>query len=55
MMAASDGLQPPAAFAFPYTPYAIQQQFMAALYRSVEKGGLCIMESPTGTVRPIAH
>jgi len=37
--------------AFPFTPYAIQQQFMTALYDTLQQGGVGILESPTGTVR----
>lgn len=34
--------------AFPYKPYAIQIDFMNALYHSLNKGGLSMLESPTG-------
>jgi hypothetical protein len=37
-------------FEFPYPPYEIQEQFMDALYETIERGGLGIFESPTGTV-----
>ena len=37
--------------AFPFTPYSIQQQFMTALYDTLQEGGVGILESPTGTVR----
>lgn len=39
-------------FPFPYTPYLIQERFMAALYGALEAGRVGIFESPTGTVRP---
>lgn len=39
-----------ASFPFPYTPYRIQEQFMAALYAALEAGRIGIFESPTGTV-----
>lgn len=38
-------------FPFPFAPYRIQEEFMAALYRALEAGGVGIFESPTGTVR----
>lgn len=34
--------------AFPYDPYPIQSDFMAALYGSLDKGGVAMLESPTG-------
>lgn len=34
--------------AFPFEPYPIQVDFMAALYESVDKGGVAMLESPTG-------
>lgn len=34
--------------AFPYKPYAIQIDFMNALYQSLNQGGLSMLESPTG-------
>ena len=39
-------------FHHPYTPYAIQVQFMTALYDCIEHGNVGIFESPTGTVSP---
>lgn len=39
-------------FPFPFPPYAIQRQFMNEMYAVLDKGGLGIFESPTGTVRP---
>lgn len=39
-------------FPFPFPPYDIQQQFMDEMYAVLDKGGLGIFESPTGTVRP---
>lgn len=35
--------------AFPYKPYSIQIDFMNALYQFLEKGGVSMLESPTGT------
>lgn len=37
-------------FPFPYKPYDIQEQFMRALYRTLNQGKVGIFESPTGTV-----
>ena len=37
-------------FHHPYTPYAIQLQFMNAVYDALEDGCVGIFESPTGTV-----
>ena len=37
-------------FQFPFTPYDIQVKFMQNLYSVLEKGGVGIFESPTGTV-----
>lgn len=33
---------------FPYEPYSIQIDFMNALYRFLDKGGVSLLESPTG-------
>jgi chromosome transmission fidelity protein 1 len=41
-------------FHHPYTPYAIQEQFMGAVYQVLEEGKVGILESPTGTVRDIS-
>ncbi|XP_062472539.1 ATP-dependent DNA helicase DDX11 isoform X1 [Pezoporus occidentalis] len=41
-------------FPFPYTPYAIQEQFMAALYGALEAGRVGIFESPTGTGKSLS-
>ncbi|PQM35187.1 hypothetical protein Pyn_22648 [Prunus yedoensis var. nudiflora] len=40
--------------AFPYKPYAIQIDFMNALYHSLNKGGLSMLESPTGTGKTLS-
>jgi hypothetical protein len=40
--------QPPRCFSFPYPPYPIQQQFMEALYQTLEEGQIGLFESPTG-------
>ncbi len=37
-------------FPFPYQPYNIQEQFMQALYSTLDQGKIGIFESPTGTV-----
>ena len=34
--------------AFPYQPYGIQQDFMQALYKTLNSGGVGLFESPTG-------
>ena len=34
--------------AFPHKPYDIQKDFMESLYRTLEKGGVGLFESPTG-------
>ncbi|XP_071624934.1 ATP-dependent DNA helicase DDX11 isoform X2 [Heliangelus exortis] len=41
-------------FPFPYTPYPIQERFMAALYRALEGGRVGIFESPTGTGKSLS-
>ncbi|RAL44089.1 hypothetical protein DM860_015010 [Cuscuta australis] len=40
--------------AFPYKPYPIQLDFMNALYRSLQNGGIAILESPTGTGKTLS-
>ncbi|KAM2016374.1 hypothetical protein ACFX16_046794 [Malus domestica] len=40
--------------AFPYKPYDIQIDFMKALYHSLNKGGLSMLESPTGTGKTLS-
>ena len=37
-------------FHHPYTPYAIQEEFMNTVYHVLEEGKVGILESPTGTV-----
>jgi chromosome transmission fidelity protein 1 len=37
-------------FHHPYTPYAIQGEFMSTAYQVLEEGRVGILESPTGTV-----
>lgn len=39
----------PASFPFPFSPYAIQDEFMRALYSVIENRKIGIFESPTGT------
>ena len=38
-------------FHHPYTPYAIQEDFMSTVYQVLADGKVGILESPTGTVR----
>ncbi|XP_010033872.1 LOW QUALITY PROTEIN: ATP-dependent DNA helicase DDX11 [Eucalyptus grandis] len=40
--------------AFPYEPYSIQVDFMSALYSSLERGGISMLESPTGTGKTLS-
>ncbi|VVA95970.1 unnamed protein product [Arabis nemorensis] len=40
--------------AFPYEPYSIQTDFMNALYQFLEKGGVSMLESPTGTGKSLS-
>ncbi|XVF74583.1 hypothetical protein PTKIN_Ptkin13bG0121400 [Pterospermum kingtungense] len=40
--------------AFPYQPYSIQIDFMNALYQSLDKGGVSMLESPTGTGKTLS-
>ncbi|KAF8400786.1 hypothetical protein HHK36_014088 [Tetracentron sinense] len=40
--------------AFPFEPYSIQIDFMNALYRSLNKGGIAMLESPTGTGKTLS-
>ncbi|GKV27023.1 hypothetical protein SLEP1_g36231 [Rubroshorea leprosula] len=40
--------------AFPYKPYSIQIDFMNALYDYLDKGGVSILESPTGTGKTLS-
>ncbi|KAJ0238004.1 hypothetical protein HA466_0245130 [Hirschfeldia incana] len=39
---------------FPYDPYSIQTDFMKALYRFLDKGGVSMLESPTGTGKSLS-
>ncbi|XP_069437644.1 ATP-dependent DNA helicase DDX11 isoform X3 [Ovis canadensis] len=41
-------------FPFPFIPYAIQKDFMAALYQVLEAGKIGIFESPTGTGKSLS-
>ncbi|KAG8336371.1 DEAD H (Asp-Glu-Ala-Asp His) box helicase 11 [Homalodisca vitripennis] len=47
-------LKPPQEFAFPFSPYSIQHEFMSALYSTLEEGKLGIFESPTGTGKSLS-
>ncbi|KAK3028340.1 hypothetical protein RJ639_037802, partial [Escallonia herrerae] len=40
--------------AFPFKPYSIQNDFMNALYHSLDKGGIAMLESPTGTGKTLS-
>ncbi|EPS74466.1 hypothetical protein M569_00277, partial [Genlisea aurea] len=40
--------------AFPYDPYSIQTDFMKFLYQSLERGGISMLESPTGTGKTLS-
>ncbi|XP_053111257.1 ATP-dependent DNA helicase DDX11 isoform X2 [Hemicordylus capensis] len=41
-------------FPFPFTPYPIQEEFMAKLYQVLEAGKIGIFESPTGTGKSLS-
>ncbi|XP_062050801.1 ATP-dependent DNA helicase DDX11 [Lepus europaeus] len=41
-------------FPFPFTPYSIQKDFMAELYKVLEAGKIGIFESPTGTGKSLS-
>ena len=41
-------------FHHPFQPYAIQQQFMSAMYDCIEDGKVGIFESPTGTGKTLS-
>ncbi|KAL8043182.1 hypothetical protein ABFX02_09G102100 [Erythranthe guttata] len=40
--------------AFPYKPYSIQLDFMKFLYESLDRGGISLLESPTGTGKTLS-
>ncbi|KAL6584667.1 hypothetical protein OROMI_003956 [Orobanche minor] len=40
--------------AFPYKPYPIQLDFMKFLYQSLDRGGISMLESPTGTGKTLS-
>ncbi|XP_042049387.1 ATP-dependent DNA helicase DDX11-like [Salvia splendens] len=40
--------------AFPYKPYSIQLDFMKFLHESLNRGGLSMLESPTGTGKTLS-
>nr|XP_043617482.1 ATP-dependent DNA helicase DDX11 [Erigeron canadensis] len=39
---------------FPFKPYSIQIDFMSSLYDSLDKGGIAMLESPTGTGKTLS-
>ncbi|KAG5438353.1 hypothetical protein PCANB_002841 [Pneumocystis canis] len=41
-------------FHHPFTPYPIQNEFMEALYSAIERGGVGIFNSPTGTGKSLS-
>lgn len=51
---ADQPLPTPVDFEFPHQPYAIQQQFMTALYECIERRQIGIFESPTGTGKSLS-
>lgn len=50
----SKRLPTPSEFAFPYVPYAIQEEFMRALFSVIENSRIGIFESPTGTGKTLS-
>lgn len=43
-------------YGFPYdAPYDVQKQLMDHLYRSFAASQITVVESPTGTVRPLSR
>ncbi|XP_020574920.1 ATP-dependent DNA helicase DDX11 [Phalaenopsis equestris] len=40
--------------AFPFEPYSIQVDFMSFLYESLDRGGIAMLESPTGTGKTLS-
>ncbi|KAJ7527554.1 hypothetical protein O6H91_16G060900 [Diphasiastrum complanatum] len=40
--------------AFPFKPYPIQLHFMTAVYNALQKGGVAVVESPTGTGKTLS-
>ncbi|CAI6357961.1 unnamed protein product [Macrosiphum euphorbiae] len=47
-------LETPSTFAFPFTPYGIQHDFMTEIYSAIEGRKLGIFESPTGTGKTLS-
>lgn len=41
-------------FAFPGSPYLIQEEFMKQAYSAISAGGICVLESPTGTGKSLS-
>mmetsp|Transcript_32233 Transcript_32233/g.60172 ORF Transcript_32233/g.60172 Transcript_32233/m.60172 type:complete len:837 (+) Transcript_32233:57-2567(+) len=41
-------------FGFPVPPYAVQRRLMATVYDTLERGGIGIFESPTGTGKTLS-
>ena len=48
------GPMPKRDFRHPYTPYAIQLDFMQKLYETLDAGKIGIFESPTGTGKSLS-
>ena len=44
----------PHAFPFPFVPYTVQRELMTSLYDTLERGGVGIFESPTGTGKSLS-
>eukprot|EP00249_Psilotum_nudum_P031007 c44383_g1_i1 orf=3-566(-) len=40
--------------AFPFEPYPIQVELMTAVYTALQKGGVAVVESPTGTGKTLS-
>lgn len=41
-------------YSHPYTPYQIQNDFMAALYNALDQASIGLFESPTGTGKTLS-
>lgn len=47
------GSEAPLAIPFPFPPYDVQTRLMRKIYDTLERGGIGVFESPTGTVRDV--